>query len=209
MTPRADRLDLERRTDARRDARRRAPAGRGVVLRGLLAVFLAASPLADALGADAAASLPDRVGAWLRQPAAFPFLFILAWLAVGALLSWIGGWHALASAFPDPGRVEGRRFRLVSGFVGRGLRSARYRSVLAIVVGERGLRVSILLPFRFMHPPFFVPWTEIASVDRESRLLESRIQVRLRRHWSGLMLAGAAGEAVLDAWYGRSGRARG
>jgi hypothetical protein len=142
----------------------------------------------------------------MDRPYGFPVVFVAAWLAVGVVLSWMGGWRSLAVRYPDPGVVEGQRFRFVSGYVGRGMRSARYRSVIDVVVGERGIRVSILLPFRFLHAPFFLPWREIESVEREQRLLETRVTVRLRHHWSGLMLTGPAGQAIVAAWASRDGR---
>lgn len=175
------------------------------VAAGLGAVLLLITLDAIAVGtSDGRAVEP-----WMDRPYGFPVVFVAAWLAVGVVLSWMGGWRSLAVRYPDPGAVEGQRFRFVSGYVGRGMRAARYRSVIDVVVGERGIRVSILLPFRFLHPPFFLPWREIESVEREQRLLETRVTVRLRHHWSGLMLAGPVGEAIVARWAARDGRRSG
>lgn len=150
------------------------------------------------------ASSGRAVEPWMDRPWGFPVVFVAAWIAVGVVLSWMSGWRSLAVRYPDPGAVEGQRFRFVSGYVGRGMRSVRYRSAIDLVVGERGIRVSVLLPFRFMHPPFFVPWQEIERVERERRLLETRVTVRLRHHWPELMLTGRAGEAIAATWGSRA-----
>jgi hypothetical protein len=55
-----------------------------------------------------------------------------------------------------------------------------YSGVLIIGASPRGLYLSVLLPFRFAHPPLFIPWTEI-SVSERKGLAAGYFEFRFRR----------------------------
>ena len=74
-------------------------------------------------------------------------------------LSWIGGWRRLAMRFPARGRPSGRRFLMRGGKVGL----VTYSACLTLYTSAKGLYVSVLWPFRFAHPPIFIPWDSVCN----------------------------------------------
>jgi hypothetical protein len=103
----------------------------------------------------------------------FPILFLGFWVVVSFLLSIIGGWMTIARSYPVQQDFGGEEFWWRSGRIGW----VNYGSCLNLVASSHGLRVSVSLPFRLAHPPFFVPWAEVHS--EHSRRLFFRV-VRLR-----------------------------
>ena len=93
----------------------------------------------------------------------FPFFFVGFVCGISYLLSVIGGWRDLAHCYPDePSSREGKRFRFQSAQ----LRCARLRSVgyshcVNVTVNPIGIRLSVTTPFRFGHPPIWVPWQDV------------------------------------------------
>src|SRR5690348_17350056 len=85
----------------------------------------------------------------------FSLYFVTFWLAVCAIISFVGGWSALA-----------RRFRLRQPFVGSQWSGqsghmrwiASYGNCLTLGCNPGGLHLSIMLLFRFRHPPLLIPW---------------------------------------------------
>ncbi len=90
----------------------------------------------------------------------FPFLFCGMWCAVSLLLATAGGWRRLAKSFPSRSQSSGKRFFMESGKVG----PIAYKSCLIIHSASGGLYLSVLLPFRYGHPPLFIPWHTIRNV---------------------------------------------
>jgi hypothetical protein len=94
----------------------------------------------------------------------FPLYFLTLWLLVSAIISYIGGWSALA-----------RRFRLIHPFIGtkwtgqsgqmRGI--AGYHNCLTLGCNLEGLYLSTMPLFRFRHPPLLIPWNEISISQRQ------------------------------------------
>src|SRR4029453_11037215 len=95
----------------------------------------------------------------------FPFAMVGVWLALW-LLACFGisrlGWTRLASRYGASSRPAGRRWRFQSA-EGCGV---RYRSCLTLTVGTEGLHVQVWLPFRFMHRPILIPWSELTPIFR-------------------------------------------
>jgi hypothetical protein len=138
-----------------------------------------------------------------NHPGLFAVIFssyaVGLWCLVTAIVSFAGGWFQLS-----------RKFRLMSPFdgVSEGLRSGRmrwlthYGNCLRLGANGDGLYLAVLFLFRFMHPPLFVPWSEI-EVRRKKRWLfgeyvtftmgtELRIPLRISGT-SASMLQDAAG----------------
>jgi hypothetical protein len=90
--------------------------------------------------------------------AIFPIYFLCLWLLVSATVSVIGGWFSLSKVYRTEARFDGPKWRMQSGQM-RWL--ANYNNVLTIGVSQRGLYLASMFLFRFMHPPLFVPWSEI------------------------------------------------
>jgi hypothetical protein len=120
--------------------------------------------------------------------------FIVSWLLIGSLLSVIGGWYALARRFRSDDDIDAERFRFRSGGIGWGVFPVNYGNCLFATVGRRGRALSILLPFRFMHPPLVIPWSAVERCEPMRMWLSRYVAVyvtgfRPRR----LIFAGALG----------------
>lgn len=140
--------------------------------------------------------------ATLSDPRWFWSYFVVLWCAVGAILSLVGGWYHLASAFPvsASGTADGPRFRFASGSVGVRWLPVSYRSVLFCTVSSSGLQLSVLPLFRFMHPPMFIPWSAVESADRERWWLMTVMALSLRSTSRQVRLVGKAGTAAFEAY---------
>jgi hypothetical protein len=88
----------------------------------------------------------------------FPIYFLFLWLLVGAIISYVGGWFSLAKVYCTRMPFNGTRWGMQSG---RMRRLANYNNVLTIGVSQQGLYLASMFPFRFMHPPLLIPWSEI------------------------------------------------
>jgi hypothetical protein len=102
----------------------------------------------------------------LDSPALFPVLFLFAWLTIGALLSFLSGWTALAQQFRAESGPVGKELRgqVVSvGIVGD-------KNVTYVSVSDRGLYLRSHVLFRFMRAPVLVPWSEVKYVSERKVL---------------------------------------
>jgi hypothetical protein len=89
-------------------------------------------------------------------------LLLLAWLGIQFCAAAISGWRKLAQVYRANGPFSGRRWRLQSAELRWRI---GYNNCLTLGSGAEGLFLSVLLPFRFSHPPLLIPWTDIASRD--------------------------------------------
>lgn len=131
------------------------------------------------------------------QPQYFVPLFVVLWLGMTALLSHWGGWAHLARKYSSNEAVSGERFRFVSGSMGNRFFPVNYGNCLFVVLNARGLRLSILFPFRFQCPPLYVPWRDVESVSERRFLFFRFVVITIREQWPRISLWGPAGEAVL------------
>ena len=139
--------------------------------------------------------MPDpAVWPWFAIPA----FFVALWLAIFAVIAWWGGWGKLAEAYPSLGDVSGERFRMRSAQFRAG---CNYNNCITLVASPAGLRLSMPAPFRFRHPPIFLPWSELQA--REERVLWTavveltarrcpEIPIKVRRRLATQLLAHAA-----------------
>jgi len=101
---------------------------------------------------------------WIQQhPASwsviFPIFFVAMWLLIFAAISVVGGWHALAERFRSDGSFTGVTWGWQSAYFRY---RVHYGGCLIVGSNRDGLYLRILFPFRFMHPPLFIPWREIS-----------------------------------------------
>ncbi len=86
------------------------------------------------------------------------------WVIIFTGASHLGGWASLARNYSYPDKFSGDRWRFQSAqmrwFMG-------YNNCLTIGANAEGLYLSILFPFRFAHPPLFIPWREISVIPRK------------------------------------------
>lgn len=104
-------------------------------------------------------------------------LFVFLWVAVGAFLSCISGWAALAEHYRTDDAFAGRRWRFRSARLGR----ANYNGVLTVGANALGLHLSLLFPFRSGHPPLLIPWSDVTSEPSTKRWLMPVVGFRFRR----------------------------
>jgi hypothetical protein len=122
------------------------------------------------------------------------------WLAIGAVLSHVGGWARLGTHFRARERGTGERFRFVSGSIGANTFPVNYRCCLFVAVNDIGFYLSILFLFRLFSPPLFLPWPAVESVEEKRRLFFRYVVVRLRDHWPAISIAGRAGQCIKAAY---------
>lgn len=98
----------------------------------------------------------------------FPVLFLTMWLSMTALLALASGWPALARQFRAVGPPPGLRLRGQVSRVG----GVPERNVTGLVVGEAGLYLWTVWPFRLLRPPLLIPWA-VVKVVGERKILWS------------------------------------
>jgi hypothetical protein len=91
--------------------------------------------------------------------AIIPLYFLFLWLLVGAIISYVGGWFSLSQVYRTRVPFDGAKWGGQSGRMRGGL--ANYNNVLTVGASQRGLYLTCMFLFRFMHPPLLVPWSEI------------------------------------------------
>jgi hypothetical protein len=90
--------------------------------------------------------------------AIFPVYFVTLWLAVGATISFVGGWFSLSKPYRARVPFNGAKWGRQSGQM-RWL--AKYNNVLTIGANQEGLYLASMFLFRLMHPPLLIPWGDI------------------------------------------------
>lgn len=137
----------------------------------------------------------------LLQSEWFLPLFFFMLIVLGALLTIASGWRTLSRRFPSVAQVEGERFHFASAKMGRvAWFPVNYGGVLIVTVTATGLAISIYLPFRLLCPEFFVPWSQVASVEERTSALSRRTVVRFRGSPVWLALRGTVGQSVSAAY---------
>lgn len=132
----------------------------------------------------------------------FLLAFIGLWLAISGFLSLSGGWYELSKRFKSDEAIDGRRFRLCSAAVGSRVFPVGYGSCLFAIVGRRGLALSVLFPFRFLHPRLVIPWSAVERCEEVRGWWFIRhIAVYVRGfHGKRLLFRGTLGREILGAW---------
>ncbi|MFL6947918.1 MAG: hypothetical protein ACJ8FU_06925 [Xanthobacteraceae bacterium] len=69
-----------------------------------------------------------------------------------------------------------------------------------ITISGEGFLLSIFFPFRLGSPSLFIPWTEVESVTEEAAWFVDRAVVRLRGLPTTIMIAGRAGQRMVEAY---------
>jgi hypothetical protein len=108
--------------------------------------------------------IPPPAGLNLRW---FLLMFVGAWLAISGIISFAGGWHALARKFRGGVSGSGTMFSFASMGMGRGRFPVSYRNCLFVRFDSAGLALSVFPLFRFFHPNLLIPWSAIAACKKE------------------------------------------
>jgi hypothetical protein len=70
------------------------------------------------------------------------------------------GWATLAAHFETDQPPTGHTLRFQSARIG----ISNYNGVLTVHIEPDGLRLAVIAPFRFGHPPLLIPWDAITAI---------------------------------------------
>jgi hypothetical protein len=127
----------------------------------------------------------------------YPVFFVVIWVGISAATAMAAGWPTLAQRFRTAERPAGEMFPFASGLMRTRFLPIRYGRSLNVTVGDAGVRLAILFPFRALHAPLLLPWSAIESVTREAGAFGRQAVVIDIRHFNRrLVLFGKAGERV-------------
>lgn len=135
----------------------------------------------------------------MQSPYSIPFA-VVVWLGMSALIARMAGWARLAQKFRTQDDQEGQRFSFTSGSMGIRIWPVNYGNCMFVTVNSRGIRLALLFPFRFQHPPLFLPWSAVESVtERHYFKIFRRAEIVMKDQWPQIRLRGGTAEAVLKA----------
>jgi len=92
------------------------------------------------------------------------FFWIIIWVAMSVIVARLSGWSALANDYRGNNSFPEKRWHMCSA----GMRLiSHYSFCVNVGADNKGLYMSILLPFRIGHPPLFIPWAEISVAEKK------------------------------------------
>ncbi len=149
---------------------------------------------------------PDNLQRFIEQHpkfivAIFPVYFIMLWLGMGAIISYLGGWFSLSKFYRSRVPFSGGKWGMQSGQMRWWM---YYNNVLTIGVNREGLYLAAMFLFRFMHPPLLIPWSEIKARKSKGWFFEyvtftmgRELAIPLRIH---VKVAAKLRDAARDCW---------
>lgn len=132
--------------------------------------------------------------------------FVVLWLAISGALSLLGGWYELSRQFKSSEPIDGERFHFRSGAIGWGPLPVSYGSCLFVTIGPRGFALSVLFPFRFLHPRLVIPWSSVARCEKVKVWFMNHVAVHVAGFNRRLLFGGTLGRKILEAWTHAHGR---
>lgn len=149
----------------------------------------------------------------MNDPATFLMWFIPLWvvgfvalsMGIMALLAQVGGWSELAALYREPEgmvRQPVQSFGMASLALRRGWfpLPVNYSSCAIVDVAAAGLHLRTWRPFRFRHPPLFIPWEQMESMVPGRMLFFSILTIRPRGVGTQISLWGGPAKAVEAAY---------
>ena len=135
----------------------------------------------------------------------FPLFFAAIWLFVTGILATVGGWSVLARLYRDPGHAfRGNIVQLPGSSVslrrGRVPLPANYNRCVTLTLPGPGLHLRVVSAFRFRHPPLFIPWGQMETVEPGTMLGWRILTLRPRGTGTRIYLWGGTAEVVEDAY---------
>jgi hypothetical protein len=131
-------------------------------------------------------------------------VFVAGWFTMLTLLSLVGGWNALAGPYRDLGDAEGRAYRVSSISIKRGLLPIDYGNCVSVRISSGGVRLAVWLPFRWFHPPLFIPWTAIPHCEGGRHWLRKCTTIQLADPPTTIRFYGRAGRDILATYDNRA-----
>ena len=138
----------------------------------------------------------------------FLAFFVALWCLVSAIVSVLGGWRALTTRFRAQSEPAGPMQTAGPFLYTVYLRNwTHYNSVVRVTAAQDALYLSVLVLFRFAHPPLRIPWEEITvgstrffwrdyvvlTLGREEQV-PMRISMRMARNLGLLQLLPDTGD---------------
>jgi hypothetical protein len=127
----------------------------------------------------------------------FPIFFLSLWCGICCLLSLIGGWNALSSKYRSDKAIDGQHFRFASMSMVSTPLPVNYNGCLFVTVGEEGVALSVLVLFRPLHPPLFIPWSAIESCTLRNFWFFKRAVVTISSPKQQMAFDGKVSKAIL------------
>jgi hypothetical protein len=135
----------------------------------------------------------------------FVVFFAAMWLGITGALAEIGGWSELARLYREPegmARAPVQSFGMASLDLRRGWfpLPANYSNCMIVEVAQAGLHLRPWRPFRFRHPPLFIPWPQMESMVPGRLLFFSTLTIRARGAGTQIRLWGGPAKAVAQVY---------
>ncbi len=140
---------------------------------------------------------PPHIPLW------FPFVVFAAVLCISGILATRSGWRRIAARFPYQGGTNHRKYYPVRMSLGIGTVPVAYGACVIVRLHPHGLGLSVIFPIRFMHPPLFIPWAEMAGCAREYTARYDVTRITIRNEDSVLSFYGRVGEDIYSAYVSR------
>jgi len=133
-------------------------------------------------------------------PIWFPFLILISLLLISAILSTKSGWRRIAARFPHKNITDHRKYYFVRMSLGSGPLPVAYGGCVIVRLSPQGLGLSVIFLIRFLHPPIFVPWSEVSSGAREFTARYDVTKIKIRNEESVLSFYGRVGENIYASY---------
>ena len=132
---------------------------------------------------------------WLPQ-LGIALAFVLLWLAVTFLLSYISGWAFLAEHYRAGRPYAGRYERIRSSQMGPLGPFGGARNALNVGIDHEGLHLRMFILFRLNCRDLFIPWRDI-TVSRGRSMFVDFVEFHFRQAPKiGVRIYGKAGEVI-------------
>ncbi|MCW3102729.1 MAG: hypothetical protein JWO09_1169 [Bacteroidetes bacterium] len=108
--------------------------------------------------------------------------FLLFWLLITGLLSWLTGWFSLSRKYKFREEAAGSK---LESFYFRTMHLntfAKYSICINITIYENGVRIVPILPLRFLHPPLFFKWENIKDMEMREVLWFNGLSFNVDSH---------------------------
>jgi len=93
-----------------------------------------------------------------------------------SIMSLIDGWYKVSRKYRRQNVTSGKLFPFAYMYLG----VWKYSGAVFVRVGEEGLDISIILPFRFLHPPLLIPWDAFDSCAKTRLYFSQCTQLTLK-----------------------------
>jgi len=133
-------------------------------------------------------------------PIWFPFLILVSLLLISAILSTRSGWRRIAARFPHKNITDYRKYHFVRMSLGSGPLPVGYGGCVIVRLSPHGLGLSVIFLIRFLHPPIFIPWSEVSGGAREFTARYDVTKIKIRNEESVLSFYGSVGENIYASY---------